>query len=140
MSIARPLARLLSRSCNVSRTRFGQFSSINLDAEFAAADKFLPRHMGSQGADKQTMLETIGFDSLDSLLKSTVPSNIALKSRLELDAPLSESEALHKLKSIMSKNKVLKSFIGTGYYETQTPGVILRNVGNGFMSFVYTVN
>lgn len=46
---------------------------------------------------------------------------------LKLDAPLSESEALAKLKSIMSKNKVLKSFIGMGYYETLVPGVILRN-------------
>jgi glycine dehydrogenase len=45
-----------------------------------------------------------------------------------MDPALSESEALAKLKGIMSKNKVLKSFIGMGYYETLTPGVILRNV------------
>jgi glycine dehydrogenase len=45
-----------------------------------------------------------------------------------MDAPMSESEALAKLKGIMSKNQVKKSFIGAGYYETLTPGVILRNV------------
>jgi glycine dehydrogenase len=105
-----------------------------LEKRFAACDDFLPRHMGSQGSDKQKMLETIGFDSLDSLIKSTVPSSIMLAKRLELDEPLSESEALEKLKGIMSQNKVLKSFIGTGYYETTTPGVILRNVCYIFFS------
>jgi len=74
------------------------------------------------------MLKTVGFKTIDDLVSSTVPSSIRLKSNLVLDAPLSESEALHKLKGIMSKNQVKKSFIGMGYYETLTPGVILRNV------------
>jgi glycine dehydrogenase len=51
-----------------------------------------------------------------------------------LDAPLSESEALVTLKAMMSKNKVFKSFIGAGYYETLTPGVILRNVRHHFFA------
>jgi len=38
------------------------------------------------------------------------------------------SEALQELKAIASKNKVNKSLIGVGYYETITPGVILRNM------------
>ena len=84
--------------------------------------------MGSQGLDKAKMLEVVGFSSLESLLESTVPEKIRLQNHLKLDEPLSESAALSKLKSIMSKNQVYKSFIGTGYYETLTPGVILRNV------------
>merc|ERR1712238_66791 len=40
---------------------------------------------------------------------------------LDLDAPLTESEALSKI-------KVMKSYIGTGYYDTQVPPVILRNM------------
>ena len=76
------------------------------------------------------MLETLGFQTLDELVDSTVPKAIRLKKPLQLDPPMSESEALNHLKGIMSKNKVLKSFIGAGYYETQTPGVILRNVTN----------
>ena len=84
--------------------------------------------MGSQGADKQAMLKLIGFDTLDDLVNSTVPDTIKLTKKLKLDDPLSESEALAALKKIMSKNKVLKSFIGVGYYETLTPTVILRNV------------
>lgn len=95
---------------------------------FKPTDQFLSRHMGSQGSDKQKMLEVVGFNSLDDLVASTVPSSIRLPEKLNLDAPLSETEALQKLKGIMGKNKVLKSFIGMGYYETQTPGVILRNV------------
>lgn len=95
---------------------------------FKPADQFLHRHVGSQGADKQKMLETLGFNNLDELVTSTVPNGIRLKAPLALDKPLSETEALHKLKGIMSKNKVMKSFIGVGYYETVLPPVILRNV------------
>ena len=74
------------------------------------------------------MLKFIGFESIDDLVSATVPGSIRLPSRIQLDEPLSESEALKKLKNIMSKNIVNKSFIGLGYYETLTPGVILRNV------------
>jgi len=84
--------------------------------------------MGSQGVDKQVMLERVGFTSLDDLIDSAVPASIRLHKSLSMDVPMSESEALAKLKSIMTKNKVLKSFIGMGYYETLTPSVILRNV------------
>jgi len=95
---------------------------------FKPNDAFLHRHMGSQGDKKQQMLEKVGFNSLDELVSSTVPKAIRLSAKLKLDAPLTESEALSKLKGIMSQNQVKKSFIGAGYYETQTPGVILRNV------------
>jgi glycine dehydrogenase len=74
------------------------------------------------------MLDLVGFKSLDDLLDSTVPTSIRLSRKLKLEPALSESEALSALKKIMSKNKVLKSFIGTGYYETLTPTIILRNV------------
>lgn len=84
--------------------------------------------MGSQGSDKQKMLEKLGFNSLEELLDSAVPTAIRLPKKLAMDEALSESEALSKLKGIMSKNKVLKSFIGMGYYEVLTPQVILRNV------------
>jgi glycine dehydrogenase len=96
---------------------------------FKPIDQFLARHMGSQGDDKQKMLETVGFSSLDDLIASTVPNSIRLPKALKLDEPLSETQALKKLKEIMSKNKVYKSFIGMGYYETIVPGVIQRNVG-----------
>ena len=95
---------------------------------FAPTDRFLHRHVGATGAVRQAMLEKVGFTTMDELVDAAVPKIIRLKEPLKMDAPLSESEALAKLKSIMSKNHVLKSFIGVGYYETITPGVILRNV------------
>ena len=102
-------------------------SSVSPDP-FTPTDTFIGRHMGSQGKDKEKMLAKLGFQSLEDLVSSTVPAHIRLDKKLSLDAPLTESEALAKLKGIMSKNKVLKSFIGMGYYETTTPPVILRNV------------
>lgn len=74
------------------------------------------------------MLKTVGFDSLDALMTSTIPNDIRLQSDLTLDQPLSETEALQAMETMMSKNKVLKSFIGMGYYETLTPQVIKRNI------------
>jgi hypothetical protein len=104
---------------------------------FTPADQFKARHMGSQGADKQKMLEKVGFTHLDALLDSAVPTPIRLPKSLKLDEPISESEALAKLKGIMSKNQVLKSFIGMGYYEVLTPQVILRNVSSISFSSLY---
>jgi len=95
---------------------------------FTPLDQFQSRHMGSQGSDKQKMLDKVGFATLADLVDSAVPKSIRLPKNLELDQAMSETEALAKLKGIMSQNKVLKSFIGMGYYEVLTPHVILRNV------------
>ena len=108
---------------------------------FSPTDTFLPRHMGSQGKDRKAMLDKLGFSSIDKLVDSTIPPQIRLPKDLSMDAPLTETEALDKLKSIMSKNIVLKSFIGVGYYETHTPGVILRNVleNPGWYTFICSI-
>ena len=74
------------------------------------------------------MLASIGFQSLQGLIESTVPSNILSKVPLQLDPPLTETEAIQKIKLYGNKNKVMKSYIGTGYYDTIVPPVILRNV------------
>ena len=95
---------------------------------FTPTDQFLHRHMGSVGDKKRQMLEAVGFNSLEELVDSAVPTNIRRPKRLQMDPPMSESEALGRMKAIMSKNKVLKSFIGVGYYETLLPHPILRNV------------
>ena len=95
---------------------------------FTPTDQFMHRHMGSQGEDRQAMLTKLGFKDMESLIDATLPPQIRLSKKLSLDAPLSETEALASLKRIMSKNRVLKSFIGAGYYETIVPGVIQRNV------------
>ena len=74
------------------------------------------------------MLASIGFDSFDALVKSTVPPNILTDKALNLEPARTESEALSKIREYADKNKVMKSYIGTGYYDTQVPPVILRNM------------
>jgi len=101
--------------------------STSASSIFAPTDTFMHRHIGSQGADKQAMLDTVGYSTLDELMDVTIPDSIKAPA-LVMEPAMSESEALNKLKGIMSKNIVNKSFIGMGYYETLCPGVILRNV------------
>ena len=74
------------------------------------------------------MIRESGFSSLEALIDTAVPASIRMAQPLKLPAALSEQEALSWLKSIMRKNRVLKSFIGQGYHGTHTPGVIQRNI------------
>ena len=76
------------------------------------------------------MLHELGFANLDSFIKSVVPENIAMGQRLAdvLPAALSEVETIAELRKLANQNQVFDSFIGTGYYGTITPAVILRNV------------
>ncbi|KAG5188674.1 glycine dehydrogenase [Tribonema minus] len=102
--------------------------SAAVDKVFAPCDTFQRRHIGPSEADTEEMMKLVGVSSLDDLVSKTVPHAIRLSEPLSLDAPLSESEALAKLRAISLKNEVKKSFIGMGYCETITPPVILRNM------------
>jgi len=90
--------------------------------------EFIYRHIGPSSDQQEKMLDQIGYKSLDSLIKNTVPEKILLKDELKIDKPLSENDALRKLKSISKKNKIFRNFIGMGYYNSFTPNVILRNI------------
>ncbi|MGL4808897.1 MAG: glycine dehydrogenase (aminomethyl-transferring), partial [Giesbergeria sp.] len=92
------------------------------------AGEFLPRHIGIDAADEAHMLSVIGEASRRALIDGIVPRSIARGQAMDLPAPATEAVALAELKAIASKNKLLKSFIGQGYYGTHTPGVILRNI------------
>ncbi len=91
-------------------------------------DDFIARHIGPSEADTQAMLQTVGVDSLDGLITSTVPDSILLKQPLALEDCRTETEVLTYLKALAQQNKVNKSYIGMGYYDTIVPPVILRNV------------
>ena len=92
-------------------------------------DTFVNRHMGPREADVVSMLATIGkYKSLDELANAAVPAGIRLADKVDLPAAMTESEALAALKTMAKRNILVKNMIGTGYYETLTPGVILRNV------------
>ncbi|HWJ94717.1 MAG TPA: aminomethyl-transferring glycine dehydrogenase subunit GcvPA, partial [Telluria sp.] len=99
--------------------------------ELEARDAFIPRHIGPSASEQAAMLHTLGYESRAALIDAVVPANIRKKSKLELGEffePMTEQAALSKLKGIASKNKVLKSVIGQGYYGTLTPTVVLRNI------------
>ena len=97
-------------------------------ADLAAHDAFLQRHNGPASADVESMLATLGMDSLPSLIEATVPAGIRLGRELALDPPKSEAEALDYLQRLARQNRVVKSYIGQGYYDTHLPTVIQRNV------------
>lgn len=84
--------------------------------------------VGPAEEDTKVMLQSIGFDSFESLVNSTVPANILSGKELNLEPALSETEALKRIKSMADKNTVMKSYIGMGYYDTIVPNVILRNM------------
>jgi len=91
---------------------------------------FESRHIGPSVEQEATMLHELGFADLDSFIKAVVPENIAMGQRLAdaLPAALSEVETIAELRKLANQNQVFDSFIGTGYYGTITPAVILRNV------------
>jgi glycine dehydrogenase len=97
-------------------------------AQLENASEFHARHIGIDAADEALMLQAIGETSRRTLIDSIVPRSIARASKMDIPAAISEAAALAEIKVLAGKNKVLKSFIGQGYYGTHTPGVILRNI------------
>ncbi|WP_163648744.1 aminomethyl-transferring glycine dehydrogenase [Modicisalibacter sp. 'Wilcox'] len=97
-------------------------------AELAGHDAFVHRHNGPGTADVEAMLATLGVESMPALIDKTIPAGIRLGRELDLDPPRGEAESLTYLKRLARQNKVFKTYIGQGYYNTHTPAVILRNV------------
>ncbi|MFZ6844559.1 aminomethyl-transferring glycine dehydrogenase [Undibacterium sp. RuTC16W] len=99
--------------------------------QLEAHDAFIARHIGPSEAEQAAMLKTLGYATRTALIDAIVPANIRRHDVLPLaqfTEAKSETEALATLKALAGKNKVLKSLIGQGYYNTHTPGVILRNI------------
>jgi glycine dehydrogenase len=92
------------------------------------AERFQSRHIGPDEAERDAMLEVVGASSLDALIDEAIPSRIRLREPLNLPDGKSEYQFLRDLRHIASRNRVLRSFIGIGYYDCITPSVILRNV------------
>ena len=95
---------------------------------FAHPDQFVRRHIGPDAAETGEMLALLGHKNLDDLIDAAVPKKIRLDKKLDLPVALSEFDALAEIRRIASENKVFRSFIGMGYYDTITPPVIQRNV------------
>jgi len=95
---------------------------------FDSHDTFVHRHIGPSQADEFKMLHEMNFTSIDQLIEKTVPNHIRFKKPLQMDGPRGENEVLTQLASIMDKNAIFRSHIGTGYYNNIIPPVILRNI------------
>src|SRR6056297_3104275 len=93
-----------------------------------ALDKFIDRHNGIKDSDHDIMLKKIGVGSMKELIDQTIPQSIQLNKPLEMDPPMSEYEYFNHIREIASKNKLYRSFIGKGYYDTILPSVIQRNI------------
>ena len=94
----------------------------------ALSQPFTDRHIGPRDKDLATILHRLGYESLEALSRDAVPHNIASATPLDIEDGRSEAEVLAELRAFASKNEVLTSFIGLGYYGTHTPGVIKRNI------------
>jgi glycine dehydrogenase len=105
-------------------------------------DRFPSRHIGPSDEDTSQMLRKLEppVSDLEDFIKQTIPAAIRSPDRLELyhDVSLSqaklekleetESHTLEWFRKLAKDIRVNKSYIGCGYYGTQLPEVIKRNV------------
>ena len=91
-------------------------------------ENFTRRHIGPNSSDLNKILSTIGVNSVEQLLKQTIPEKIRLKKELNIPEGISEMEFLKEIKKLSSLNQKFKTYIGLGYHDTFTPSVIQRNI------------
>ena len=91
-------------------------------------NSFSRRHIGIDQKVSAEMLKDIGFLKMDDFIQSIVPKNIYSPESLSVSSELSEEEALRYIEEISKKNKVYKTYIGQGFYNSVTPAPILRNI------------
>ncbi|WP_347756661.1 aminomethyl-transferring glycine dehydrogenase [Agrococcus sp. ProA11] len=86
---------------------------------------FVDRHIGTDAAAQQVMLEAVGFDSLEALMDAAVPAGIR-SAGTGIGEAASETAALAELRALADRNRVRHSAIGLGYHGTVTPAPIKR--------------
>ncbi len=95
---------------------------------FMRTDEFAVRHIGIRPDDIPAMLKIVGANSLEQLMEETIPADILISKKLQLEPAISEQEFLEKIDRLAKENKIFKSYIGLGYHESLTPSVIKRNI------------
>jgi glycine dehydrogenase len=90
-----------------------------LTKDLLATGGFAERHIGTDAAAKATMLDTLGYASVDALVRAAVPASIHVDGfRAAADSVLppaaTEREALAELRVLAQKNTVNRSMIGLG--------------------------
>ncbi len=96
--------------------------------ELDAALPFLGRHLGPDDAAVATMLDRLGYLSLENLMTAAVPKGIRSSEHLDLPVPVSEEATARELRALAATNRPGEPMIGLGYHGTITPAVIRRNV------------
>ncbi|KAJ4837977.1 Glycine dehydrogenase (decarboxylating) 1, mitochondrial [Turnera subulata] len=106
-----------------------QVRSVSVES-LSRSDTFARRHNSATPEEQSKMAELCGFGSIESLIDATVPKSIRLDSMKfsKFDGGLTESQMIEHMQDLASKNKIFKSYIGMGYYNTHVPPVILRNI------------
>ena len=89
-------------------------------------EHFKKRHIGVNGHDKAIMLKKLGVSSIEELIDQTIPHDIRFE--MQLPVPLSESEYLQEVTALAGRNRQVDTYIGMGWYGTNCPAVIYRNV------------
>jgi glycine dehydrogenase len=97
-------------------------------AELEQRDAFARRHLGPDAGEQAAMLSELGYATRAALIDAIVPAGIRGREALEIADARTETGALAELRTIAAHNRALRSFIGQGYYDTELPGVILRNL------------
>ena len=92
------------------------------------SNSFAQRHIGPRKSDLNTMLKTIGLNSMEELINQTIPEDILLKERLSLNKAMSEQEYQDHNNLLSAKNNLFKTYIGLGYHHSFLPPVIQRNI------------
>jgi glycine cleavage system P protein (glycine dehydrogenase) len=97
-------------------------------SSFSSAHPFVRRHIGPGEVEIREMLESLGYDSLDELIETTIPETIRFRGELSTGVAVTEHAALRELAELAGRNEIFRSYIGLGYHDTLTPPVILRKV------------
>ncbi|KAF5279233.1 hypothetical protein FQR65_LT03481 [Abscondita terminalis] len=95
---------------------------------FPHKDEFPSRHIGPRDRDIITMLDLLGFKSLDELTDKAVPKSISMKKPLNIEEPVSEYELINRIRGIAEKNQIWRSYVGMGYHNCCVPHTIMRNI------------
>lgn len=128
-----------TRSCFLNQTNVVSLKKLRCFSSAAAPpktegplfphrDEFPDRHIGPRDKDIITMLDTLGFKSLDELTNKAVPKNISLNRPLDIEEPTSEYELINRIRKISERNKIWRSYIGMGYHNCCVPHTIMRNI------------
>ncbi|XP_017786858.1 PREDICTED: glycine dehydrogenase (decarboxylating), mitochondrial [Nicrophorus vespilloides] len=98
------------------------------DPLFPRKDDFPSRHIGPRDRDIVTMLDLLGYKSLDELTDNAVPKRISLNRPLEIEEPTNEYDLINRIRKVAERNQIWRSYIGMGYHNCCVPHTIMRNI------------